>query len=215
MSRQCAPNSAPSPPRSQGRTSRLSTSNLETPLPPATSALTSYNPPRQILRRPRHSASAPTRSPAHTRRRLPSRSSGGSGRRCRGTSGPRSRRRPSTSSVSLRGRDHLFLIFQNYLALMGLLARHLRHDRAGGAPPSSAGTSASDGVGGPGRGLPVGIAAPIHIPGRLGRARLWAWTRSGGLAPMERKLGDSSGDRGIWLGIAFSGTRFLLCGIGS
>lgn len=109
---------------------------------------------------------------------------------------------------AIAGRDHLFLIFQNFLALMGywlaifvtivleehtIFRRHVRFDWSAWEDKKR---------------LPIGIAALIAfvvgwVGPIVGMYQVW-WT-----GPLARKLGDSGGDLGIWLGIAFSGIIYL------
>ncbi len=104
---------------------------------------------------------------------------------------------------AVAGRDHLFLIFQNFLALMGywlamfimiVLEEHLIFRRNRGFDWAA--------YEDPSR-LPLGVAAlgaflvgwigPI-----LGMYQVW-WT-----GPVARSLGDTGGDLGIWLGTIFT-----------
>ena len=105
---------------------------------------------------------------------------------------------------AIAGRDHLFLIFQNFLALMGywlaifitivleehtIFRRHVGFDWTAWEERKR---------------LPVGIAALIaFLVGWMGPIvgmyQVW-WT-----GPIARRLGDHGGDLGIWLGVAFSG----------
>lgn len=108
---------------------------------------------------------------------------------------------------AVAGRNHLFLIFQNFSALMGywlvifvtiVLEEHTIFRRRRGFNWAAYEDKAE---------LPVGIAAlfsflvgwagPI-----LGMYQVW-WT-----GPIARQVGDTGGDLGIWLGIAFTAMVF-------
>ncbi len=108
---------------------------------------------------------------------------------------------------AIAGRDQLFLIFQNFLALMGywlvifvtiVLEEHIMFRRRVGFDWTAWEDKKK---------LPVGIAAlsafligwvgPI-----VGMHQVW-WT-----GPLARKLSDSGGDLGIWLGSAISAVIF-------
>ena len=108
---------------------------------------------------------------------------------------------------AVAGRNHLFLIFQNFLALMGywlaifitiVLEEHTMFRRQVGFDWGAWEDKEK---------LPVGIAAlsafligwvgPI-----VGMHQVW-WT-----GPLARKVGDSGADLGIWLGGAIAAVTF-------
>jgi purine-cytosine permease-like protein len=108
---------------------------------------------------------------------------------------------------AVAGRDHLFLIFQNFLALMGywlaifitivleehtIFRRHVGFDWTAWEDRKR---------------LPLGIAALTAfligwVGPIVGMYQVW-WT-----GPIARMLGDNGGDVGVWLGIAFSGVTY-------
>ena len=108
---------------------------------------------------------------------------------------------------AVAGRDHLFLIFQNFLALMGywlaifitiVCEEHTLFRWTAGFDW----TAWEDQ-----KRLPVGIAALTAflvgwVGPIVGMYQAW-WT-----GPLARKLGDNGGDLGIWLGIAFAGVTY-------
>ncbi|KAL8940589.1 MAG: hypothetical protein Q9216_002734 [Gyalolechia sp. 2 TL-2023] len=104
---------------------------------------------------------------------------------------------------SVAGRDHLFLIFQNFLALMGywlaifitiVLEEHMIFRRHKGCDWAAYEDKTK---------LPVGVAALLSfligwVGPILGMYQVW-WT-----GPVASHIGDAGGDLGIWLGIAFT-----------
>ena len=108
---------------------------------------------------------------------------------------------------AVAGRDHLFLIFQNFLALMAywvvifvtivleehtIFKSHRRFDWAAYEDKSK---------------LPIGLAALAAfligwVGPIVGMYQVW-WT-----GPAAARLGDSGGDLGIWLGIGFTAVVF-------
>ncbi|KAL8988292.1 MAG: hypothetical protein Q9177_002608 [Variospora cf. flavescens] len=108
---------------------------------------------------------------------------------------------------AVAGRDHLFFIFQNFLALMGywlaifvmiVFEEHMIFRQNKGFDWAAYEDKTK---------LPIGIAALISflvgwIGSILGMYQLW-WT-----GPIARHIGDLGGDVGIWLGIAFTAVVF-------
>lgn len=108
---------------------------------------------------------------------------------------------------AVAGRDHLFAIFQNFLALMGywlvifltiVLEEHVIFRRNIGFDWAAYEDKSK---------LPVGIAAIMSfligwVGPIVGMYQVW-WT-----GPVAAKLGDTGGDMGIWLGIAFTAVVF-------
>ncbi|KAL9003021.1 MAG: hypothetical protein Q9188_004085 [Gyalolechia gomerana] len=108
---------------------------------------------------------------------------------------------------AVAGRDHLFLIFQNFLALMGywlamfimiVLEEHIIFRRNQGFDWAAYEDKTK---------LPVGVAALISflvgwVGPILGMYQVW-WT-----GPVARYMGDTGGDLGIWLGMAFTAVVF-------
>ena len=108
---------------------------------------------------------------------------------------------------AVAGRDHLFAIFQNFLALMGywlvifltivleehtIFRRNIGFDWAAYEDKSK---------------LPLGIAALSSfligwVGPIVGMYQVW-WT-----GPVAAKIGDTGGDVGIWLGIGFTAVVF-------
>lgn len=108
---------------------------------------------------------------------------------------------------AVAGRNHLFSIFQNFLALMGywlvifltiVLEEHTIFRRNVGFDWAAYEDK---------RKLPVGFAAFLSfligwVGPIVGMCQAW-W-----IGPVAAKLGDSGGDLGIWLGIAFTAVVF-------
>lgn len=108
---------------------------------------------------------------------------------------------------AVAGRNHLFIIFQNFLALMGywiiifltiVLIEHLVFRRTKGFNWAAYEDKAQ---------LPVGIAALIAflvgwVGPIVGMYQVW-WT-----GPAARHIGDTGGDIGDWLGIGFTSIVF-------
>lgn len=108
---------------------------------------------------------------------------------------------------AVAGRDHLFLIFQNFLALMGywlamfimiVFEEHIIFRRNKGFDWAAYEDKTK---------LPVGVAALISflvgwVGPILGMYQVW-W-----IGPVARYMGDTGGDLGIWLGIAFTAVVF-------
>lgn len=108
---------------------------------------------------------------------------------------------------AVAGRDHLFSIFQNFLALMGywlvifltilceehtIFKRHRGFDWAAYEDQNT---------------LPIGIAALLSfligwVGPIIGMYQAW-WT-----GPLAAKAGDNGGDMGIWLALAFTAIVF-------
>ncbi|KAL8647531.1 MAG: hypothetical protein Q9226_006392 [Calogaya cf. arnoldii] len=108
---------------------------------------------------------------------------------------------------AVAGREQLFLIFQNFLALMGywramfvmivfeghvIFRRHRGFDWAAYEDQSK---------------LPIGAAAPISflvgwVGPIVGMYQVW-W-----IGPVAKQVGDTGADLGIWLGIAITAVIF-------
>jgi len=108
---------------------------------------------------------------------------------------------------AVAGRNHLFLIFQNFLALTGywmvifltiVLEEHVTFRRGRGFDWAAYEDRTK---------LPMGIAALIAfligwVGPIVGMSQVW-WT-----GPAARHIGDKGGDIGDWLGIAFTAVVF-------
>ena len=108
---------------------------------------------------------------------------------------------------AVAGRDHLFLIFQNFLALMAywivifitiVLEEHTIFRRTIGFDWAAYENKAK---------LPIGLAALVSflvgwVGPIIGMYQVW-WT-----GPVARHIGDSGGDLGLFLGIAFTAVVF-------
>ena len=108
---------------------------------------------------------------------------------------------------AVAGRDHLFLIFQNFLALMGywvvifltiVFEEHTIFRRKTGFNWAAYEERSK---------LPVGVAASIAflvgwVGPIVGMSQVW-W-----VGPAARHLGDAGGDLGDWLGIGFTAVVF-------
>ena len=108
---------------------------------------------------------------------------------------------------AVAGRNHLFLIFQNFLALMGywlvifltiILQEHLIFRRNTGFDWAAYEDKSK---------LPVGVAALLSfligwVGPIVGMYQVW-WT-----GPVAAKVGGLGGDMGIWLGIGFTAVVF-------